>query len=277
MNHRRRTNGARPVLAIWAWAVFLFLVAPVLIVIPISFSSAQYLQFPPPGFSLRWYAAYFASAPWLSATAASVRIGLATVAIAAPLGTLASFGLVRGRFPGKRALNALLLSPMIVPTIVVAVALYFAFAPVKLVGNWFAVALGHAALAVPLVVINVSAALVSFDENLELAAANLGANRWRAFRHVTFPLIRPGIAAGALFAFLVSFDELLVALFVAGLGAPTLPIKMWSSLQQDVDPTIAAISTLLVAISCLVIFGGEAVRTLAERRERRATGSSPPS
>jgi putative spermidine/putrescine transport system permease protein len=265
----RRVDGYGFGVALWAWLVFLFLILPVLIIIPLSFSSARFLRFPPPGFSLQWYESYWQSPLWRDATVNSLQIGLLTVLIATPLGTLASFGLVRGRFPGKRALNAILLSPMIVPTIVVAVALYFAFSSARLVGNPIAVALGHAALAVPLVVINVSAALVSFDDTLEQAAANLGADRWRAFRHVTLPIIRPSVFAGALFAFLVSFDELLVALFISGVGSHTLPVKMWASLQQDVDPTIAAISTVLVGISCVVIFGAEIARTTGSWVRRR--------
>jgi putative spermidine/putrescine transport system permease protein len=248
----------------WAWLVFLFLILPVLIVIPLSFSSSQFLRFPPPGFSLQWYQSFWESSLWRDALANSLQIGGLTVLIATPLGTLASIGLVRGKFPGRRILTALLQAPMIVPTIVVAVALYFSFSRLQLVGHVFAVALGHAALAVPLVVINVSAALVSFDDTLEQAAANLGADRWRTFRYVTLPLIRPSVLAGALFAFLTSFDELLVALFISGIGAQTLPVKMWASLQQDIDPTIAAISTVMVAISCIVIFGAEIVRSLSD-------------
>lgn len=266
MNRRRSV----PVIGIWSWLVFFFLIFPVLIVIPISFSSVSYLRFPPPGLSLKWYDAYFSSSAWVSATTNSIKIGVLTVLLATPLGTLASFGLTRGRFPGRRALNALFLTPMIVPTIVVAVALYFAFSEVGMIGSTAAVVLGHTALAVPLVVINVSSALVSFNETLEQAAANLGANRWRTFRYVTLPLIRPSIAAGAIFAFLVSFDELLVALFIAGVGAQTLPLRMWSSLQQDIEPTIAAVSTVLVLISCAVILGVEIARTASARAQRRA-------
>lgn len=261
----------RVTLAAWGWAVLLFLVLPVVIVVPLSFSSSQYLQFPPPGFSLRWYQAYFASDAWVSATITSLQVAVLTVLLATPLGMLASFGLVRERFPGQRLINALVLSPMIVPTIVVAVATYFAFARVQLVGTMAGVVLAHTALSVPLVVINVTSALVSFDDVLEQAAMSLGANRFKTFWYVTLPLIRPGLLAGALFAFLVSFDELLVAMFVAGVSSQTLPVKMWASLQQDIDPTIAAISSLLIGVSCVVICGGEILRYRALQRRGART------
>lgn len=254
------------VLAGWTGLVLLFLILPVVIVVPMSVSSSQYLQFPPPGLSLQWYRGYFTSEAWLSATITSLKVGVLTVLIATPLGTLASFGLVRGRIPGKRVLNGVILAPMIIPTIVVAVATYFAFSRVQLIGHTIGLAFAHTALGVPLVVINVSAALISFDEVLEQASLNLGANRLQTFWYVTFPLVRSSIFAGALFAFLTSFDELLVAMFIAGVSAQTLPIRMWAGLQQNVEPTIAAISTILIAISCMVLLGGEALRSWSGRR-----------
>src|SRR5262249_34511892 len=154
------------------------------------------------------------------------RVGLVTALIATVLGTAASLALVRGRFPGRDAVNSFLVSPLIVPAIIVAIGVYFVYAQARLVGNWVGLALAHTALALPFVVTNVSATLHGFDERLEFAAMNLGANRWQTFRRITLPIIQPGVLAGALFAFITSFDELIVALFVSGTGAVTLPRRM---------------------------------------------------
>ncbi|MBA3413947.1 MAG: ABC transporter permease [Chloroflexia bacterium] len=252
--------------------VLFYLVFPVFVVVPLSFSSARFLQFPPPGWSLQWYQNYLSREAWTSATWLSVQIGLATAVMATILGTAAALGLVRGRFRGREALNAFIVSPLIVPGIIVAIGIYFFYARIQIIGSPLALALAHTALAIPFVVINVSATLEGFDEKLEWAAMNLGANRWQTFRLVTLPIIRPGVFAGALFAFITSFDELIVALFVSGSGAVTLPRRMWESLRQEIDPTIAAVSTILIAASVLVLAGAEVLRI---RSERLRTGRLP--
>ena len=228
--------------------VLAYLVFPVFIVAPVSFSSAKYLQFPPPGWSLQWYENYFSRPGWVPATLLSIRVALITAVLATVLGTAASLALVRGRFPGRNAINSFMVSPLVVPGIIVAIGVYFFYAQARLVGNPLGLALAHTALALPFVVTNVSATLHGFDERLEYAAMNLGANRWQTFRRVTLPIIRPGVFAGALFAFIVSFDELIVALFVSGSGVVTLPRKMWDSLRQEIDPTIAAVSVVQIVI-----------------------------
>jgi putative spermidine/putrescine transport system permease protein len=245
--------------------VLAYLVFPVFIVAPVSFSSAKYLQFPPPGWSLQWYENYFARPGWVPATLLSIRVALITAVLATLLGTAASLALVRGRFPGRNAINSFMVSPLVVPGIIVAIGVYFFYAQVRLVGNPLGLALAHTALALPFVVTNVSATLHGFDERLEYAAMNLGANRWQTFRRVTLPIIRPGVFAGALFAFIVSFDELIVALFVSGSGAVTLPRKMWDSLRQEIDPTIAAVSTILISLSIVVLLVAELLRQRSER------------
>jgi putative spermidine/putrescine transport system permease protein len=262
---RRRPSPGRVLLLALAGLVLLYLVFPVFVVAPLSFSSAKYLQFPPPGWSLQWYENFLSREAWTSALWLSVRVGLATAVLATVLGTAAALALVRGRFPGKDAVNAFIVSPMIVPGIIVAIGVYFFYARIQIIGSPFALALAHTALAVPFVVVNVAATLEGFDERLEWAAMNLGANRWQTFRHVTLPIIRPGVLAGALFAFITSFDELIVALFVSGSGAVTLPRRMWESLRQEIDPTIAAVSTLLVAASVLVLASAEILRARGER------------
>lgn len=266
----RRKNRTRPSLAtvvLWIFVglVLLYLIFPVFIVAPVSFSSAKYLQFPPPGWSLQWYQNYFERPGWVPATFVSIRVAIITTILATTLGTAASLALVRGRFPGKGAVNSFLVSPLVVPGIIVAIGVYFFYAQVRLVGNPLALALAHTALALPFVVTNVTATLHGFDERLEYAAMNLGANRWQTFRRVTLPIIRPGVFAGALFAFITSFDELIVALFVSGTGAVTLPRKMWDSLRQEIDPTIAAVSTVLVVVSIVVLFTAEMLRQRSER------------
>ena len=245
--------------------VLLYLVFPVFVVAPVSFSSAKYLQFPPPGWSLQWYENYFARPGWIPATLLSIRVGLVTAVLATVLGTAASLALVRGRFPGRDAINSFIVSPLVVPAIIVAIGVYFVYAQARLVGNWVGLVLAHTALALPFVVTNVSATLHGFDERLEYAAMNLGANRWQTFRRVTLPIIQPGVLAGALFAFITSFDELIVALFVSGTGAVTLPRKMWDSLRQEIDPTIAAVSTILITLSIVIFVSAELLRQRAER------------
>lgn len=253
------------VLWVFVSIVLIYLIFPVFVVAPVSFSSAKYLQFPPPGWSLQWYQNYFERPGWVPATFVSIRVAIITTILATTLGTAASLALVRGRFPGRNAINSFMVSPLVVPGIIVAIGIYFFYAQAKLVGNPLGLALAHTALAFPFVVTNVSATLHGFDERLEYAAMNLGADRWQTFRRVTLPIIRPGVFAGALFAFITSFDELIVALFVSGTGAVTLPRKMWDSLRQEIDPTIAAVSTILIAVSIAILLTAELLRQRSER------------
>ncbi len=245
--------------------ILFYLVFPIFVVIPVSFSSAKYLQFPPPGFSLQWYEKYLTRSDWTGATWLSVQVATGTALLATLLGTLAALALVRGRFWGRDLINAFVVSPMIIPSIIVAIGIYFFYARIQLIGSPFALVLAHTALAVPFVVVNVSATLVGFDERLEYAAMNLGANRRQTFLKVTLPLIRPGVLTGALFAFVTSFDELIVALFISGTGAVTLPRKMWDGIRQEIDPTIAAVSTIFIVLSVLILVSVELLRQRSER------------
>jgi putative spermidine/putrescine transport system permease protein len=255
-----------------AGLVLFYLILPILVVVPLSFSSASYLSFPPPGFSLRWYRNFFTRPDWLSSAWLSLWVGLAVTVLATTLGTPAAVALVRGRFVGKGLVNAFILSPLIVPGIIVAIGIYFFYARLGIVGSPIALVLAHTCLAVPFVVINVSATLYGFDEALEYAAMSLGASRWGAFRQVTLPLIGPGVVAGALFAFVTSFDELIVALFVSGTTAVTLPRRMWEGIRFEIDPTIAAVSTILIAFTGAVLLSAELLR----RRSERLRSASPP-
>ena len=260
-----RHSGPGYGVTIVAALVLLYLVFPILVVIPLSFSAGTYLSFPPPGFSLKWYENFLGRADWLGAASLSLWVGGAVMVLATALGAPAALALVRSNFRGKNLLTGFIISPLIAPVIIVAIGIYFFYARLGLVGNPFALVIAHTALAVPFVVINVTATLQGFDERLEQAAMNLGATPWRTFWQVTFPIIRPGVLAGALFAFISSFDELVVALFVSGTSAVTLPRKMWESIRFEIDPTIAAVSTILVVLTGTLFLTAELLRRRSER------------
>jgi ABC-type spermidine/putrescine transport system permease subunit II len=242
-----------------------------LVIVPMSFGESSFLEFPPKGFSLRWYETFFSSLPWTSASLRSLQVGLLSAALATVLGTLAAFALVRGRLPGKTAINAFILSPMIIPRMVIAIAVYFLYARLNLVGTAEGLVLAHVVLGVPFVVVTVSAVLKGFDLTLEHAAQTLGANRWQTFRHVTLPLIQAGVLSGALFAFITSFDELIIALFVTGGIVSTLPKKMWDDILLQVNPTLAAVSTVLLILTTALLLTAELLR----RRAERLKGAAP--
>ena len=273
---RRRAGLGRAVLEAVAAVIVLFLIFPILVVIPVSFSSSPYLRFPPPGFSLQWYERFFQRGDWVDAAILSIWVGAVVMMLATILGTAASIGLVRGSFPGKRVIHAVILSPLIVPGIIVAIGIYFFYARIALVGSPLAIIAAHTALAVPYVVVNVSAILYNFDERLEHAALSLGATRWQVFRLVTLPIIRPGIIAGAIFAFITSFDELLIALFVSGSSAVTLPRKMWDSVRFEIDPTIASVSTLAIVTSISAFLSAEILRQRTKRASETVDDANDP-
>jgi putative spermidine/putrescine transport system permease protein len=230
----------------------LFLAVPIVVVIVVSFSSATYLTFPPPAFGMRWYAAYFTNDDWLRSTWLSFWVAGCVVVLATFLGTLAAVGI--GRLPGALRVLAsgLIVSPLIVPAIVAAIGIYYAFARYGLVGTPVGLVIAHTSLAVPFVFISVSASLAGIDPRLQQAALSLGATPRGTFFQITLPLIRPGVLAGALFAFVTSFDELIVALFVSGSGAVTLPRRMWDDVLYQIEPTIAAVSTLTIALTVVL-------------------------
>ena len=249
---QRRGPGTVAV-ATLAGAVLLFLIAPVIIILIVSFSGAHYLSFPPPYLSLRWYQRFLGTPSWRQAIGVSTQVALLTMLFATALGLLAALALVRGRFRGKGMIYAVLLSPLIVPTIITAIGLYFFFVRLKATGSIVAMALGHTVLALPVVVIIMAAALQGFDIRLEQAALSLGASRLTALCRITLPLILPGLLSAALFAFLTSFDELLIPLFLSGVEVQTLTVRVWNSLVLEVDPTIAAVSSFLIGVTAVVL------------------------
>ena len=253
----RKTNARMIPVYLLCGFVLLFMIFPIFIVIPISFSSSLYLEFPPKGFSFQWYRKFFNSYEWTSSLFISIQVAVATTILATVFGTLASFSLVRGRFRGKEALYPFLLSPMVIPIIIFAIACYFFFSKLHLIGTKIGLIGAHTILAIPFVIINVSATLKGFDINLEKAAMNLGAHPIQAFLRVTFPLIRPGIIAGALFAFITSFDEIVIAMFISGTSAVTLPKRMLEGIRTEINPTISAVSTIeIVAVIIILISVG---------------------
>ncbi|QXM23371.1 ABC transporter permease [Elioraea tepida] len=243
-------------------AVALFLVAPLLVIVPLSFSEGSFLHFPLPGVSLRWYHAFFASEFWLASLWNSLVVGLSATAIATALGTLAAVGLWLAPLPGASAIMGVLLLPMVVPSIITAVALTFAYAPVGLASTHLGLIIAHAALASPFVVVTVGATLTQFDRTLLRAAAACGAGPVTAFRRVMLPLILPGVVAGAVFAFATSLDESVVVLFLAGPSQRTLPRQMFAGLKDTIELTILAAATMLTVLSLVLML---LVRVLSAR------------
>ena len=254
-----RTADGQPIrtLSVLLWiysaAVLLFLIGPIIIVGLLSFSSADTLMFPPPGFSMRWYERLWSLPSWIASLRTSLTLALSTTVLTTILALLASLALVRGRFRGKSFVYALIFSPMIVPTIITAVALYLFFVDLGASGSIVAMALGHTVLALPVAVMVICASLQSVDLRLEMAAYSLGASRFTTFRRITLPLIFPAALTAALFSFLTSFDELLIPLFLGGVGTETLSVKIWNSLLLEVDPMIAAVSTLFVLVTASIL------------------------
>lgn len=233
-------------------AVLGFLMLPLAVIVPVSFSSADQLAFPPPGFSLRWYAAYLGDAAWIGATLRSFAIAAAATAMATVLGTMLAFSIVRGRYPGRALVAHIATAPLIIPTIVYSIAVYSLFSAMKLIGQWQGIALAHAVHALPFVVLIVGAALRTVDPVQEQAAMGLGASRLGAVWRVTLPQLRPALISAAFLAFITSFDELVIAMFLGGTRM-TLPKKMFDNIQIEIEPTVAAVSVLQIALAALAL------------------------
>ncbi|HEY1604839.1 MAG TPA: ABC transporter permease [Allosphingosinicella sp.] len=245
--------------------VFVYLVLPTLAVIPLSLNPSAFLVFPSHGLSLRWYRMLWESPDWIRAFRNSLAIATTTTLVATPLGTLAAIGIARMRSRLKPLIVALIATPMVIPVVVVAIAFYFLLAPLGLVNGFAGMVIAHSVLAAPFVVIVVHAALQGFDFQMLRAAASLGARPLTVLLRVLGPLIAPGIAAGAVFAFMTSFDETVVALFIAGPEQRTLPIQMFEGVREQISPAITAAATLLAIGSCLLLGTAELLRRRGER------------
>jgi ABC-type spermidine/putrescine transport system permease subunit II len=253
-------NGGRFVLWALAGLLMVFLIAPIVVIVITSFNGTPYMEFPPRSVSLRWYANFFTSARWYDTALLSLRVALMTMIAATVLGTAAAIGIVRGSFPGRRALEAFFVSPMVVPIVVIALGFYFLFSEYRLLDTSLALFLGHTVIATPLVIIIVRAALQTTNPAMEFAARSLGANFWRSLWYVTLPSVRAAIGSAAAFAFLISFDDVVIAVFVAGPSSTTLPKRMWESIRFEIDPTLTAISSLLTGLAVIVLVAVELLR-----------------
>ena len=258
--HLVSSPAARAVLYGFTGLVLAFLVMPILAIVPLSFNSSSFLSYPVAGFSLRWYGELVGSSGWSSALRNSVLVASATTALATPLGTLAALGLTRLSSALKPLLIALLLAPMFVPVIIVAVASYFLYADLGLAHSFVGLVLGHTVLATPFVVLVVHASLQGFDATLLRAGASLGAPPVTVVRTVLLPMIAPGMFAAAIFAFTTSFDEIVVAMLLAGVEQKTLPLKMFEGVRDHISPAITAAATLLVLTSILLLGVVEGLR-----------------
>ena len=257
--------------------VFFFLIAPLFVILPLSFNAEQYIHFSakmlaldPEGFSLRWYEdmIYGTKNPWGLATKNSLIIAFFATIGSTVLGTVAALGLSSRHMPYKAAFMALLISPMIVPLIISGTAIFFFMAKVGLAATHTGIILSHIILGTPFVVITVTATLTGFDHSVTRAAASLGSNPVNTFMKITLPLIMPGVISGALFAFVTSFDEVVVVLFLAGLENTTIPIQMWVGLREQLSPTIMAVATCVIVMSTLILVSAELLRRRSERLRR---------
>jgi putative spermidine/putrescine transport system permease protein len=243
-----------------------YMLAPMLVVVVISFSSAAFLHFPPPGFSVQWYRRMFANEAWTSSLLTSVEVMLPTALLATVLGTAAAVGLARSRFPGTAVIGAVLMAPIVVPVIIIAAAVYTLFQAWGINGTLHGLIVAHTMLTTPYVIATVRGAMETMDGRLEQAALTLGATPWRSFWRVTFPLILPGVLSGLLFAMVVSFDELIVSMFISTPEVHPVTVQMWSDVRGAVDPTISAIATLLFTFSFIVLLAEGALRNWRIRR-----------
>ena len=258
--------------------IFFFLIAPIIVIMPLSFNAEDFftftpamLAFDPEGFSLKHYRDFLTNPDWQQPLRNSIQIAPAATLVSVTLGTLAAIGLSDSHVPFRRTIMAILISPMIVPLIISAAGMYFFYSRIGLQGTYFGVVLAHAALGIPFVIITVTATLVGFDRSLTRAAASLGAGPIRTFFKVQMPLILPGVISGGLFAFITSFDEVVVVLFVGSAAQQTLPWQMFTGLREQISPTILAVATILVMLSIALLITVELLR----RRSERLRGMSP--
>jgi putative spermidine/putrescine transport system permease protein len=252
----------------WAFAglVLLFLASPLFVVIPAAFNKSSLLQFPPHEWSLRWFQEYLGSASWIEATKTSVKVALIVSAASTLLGLTAALSLDRYAVPGRNLLRALIMAPLLVPVVVTAVGLYYLFLRIGINGSFWALVIGHVVVTFPYATVVIGASLAEVDARLEDAAVGLGAIRPRAFLEVTLPLIRPGLAVAALFGFLVSFDEVVLAIFLTSAETMTLPRRIWDGIRFELNPTIAAVSTILIGVSAVVMLLSEVLKRWLQRR-----------
>ena len=262
-----RPGPGRVAYLVFCTLVFVFLVAPILVIVPLSFNAEPYFTFTegmlrldPDAWSLRWYREIVENEAWTGSLVNSMVIGVSATVIATVLGTLAALGLASPAVPARRAIMGILISPMVTPVIIAAAGMFFFYSGLGLGQTHLGIILAHATLGVPFVVVTVTATLAAYDPNLNRAAASLGAGPWTVFRRVQLPLIAPGVISGALFAFAVSFDEVVVVLFMGGVDQRTIPRQMWSGIREQISPAILAVATFLIAFAALLLLTVEWLR-----------------
>lgn len=265
----------RASLVLLAVVTGVYLLLPVLVVVPMSFSDSSFLNFPPEGFSMRWYEALADDPAWMSSALSSLKVALLSSICAVVLGVLAALALVRGSIPFRNTVSAVLLAPLIVPYVIVGLSVYISFLKLGLTETTLGFVLVHTALAVPYVTINVATGLIGVDRRLEMASMNLGAGPVSTFFRITLPLILPSVLAGALFAFITSWDEVVTAIFLSGPELTTLPVKMWSGIRVQIDPSVAALSSLSLFV-ILAAFSAMGLARLIQKliRRRRAANTT---
>jgi putative spermidine/putrescine transport system permease protein len=271
MKFRTETWGFLAVRAA-AILVLMFLVLPLIFVFITAFNHSAYMQFPPTRWSLRWFNQYFESSRWMAATWMSFKLGIVVSIIGTALGLGSAIVLNRFVFPGRRVLRAAIMAPLVVPVIVLAAGLYYTFVSIGLNGTFASLALGHAVVAFPYATIVIGASLEQTDRRIEDAAVGLGAPRARAFVEITLPIIRSSIIVSALFCFLISFDEVVISVFLAGPESTTLPRVMWDSIRFEISPTIAAVSSMLTVLSTAIMAVAEGARAHLERKRSTNVG-----
>ena len=272
--HPAHDRGGARALSIYVTIACLILMLPIAILIVLAFGDQGYLRFPPQSYSLRWFSAFFGDPRWQKALWSSLLIASIACVIATVLGFFAAYAFVRSDFRAKKLLLSFMLLPIIVPHVITAIAMYFVTAPFKLVGNVFWIGLCHATIALPIVLLILLSSLQGVDVNLERAALSLGSSRLRVFTRVVIPLALPGIVSAALFAFLASFDELIISLFLAGVRSETLPVRIWNSLHLQIEPVIAAVSAFLIAVTGAVLLLDAALRQARLARQGARTGAA---
>jgi putative spermidine/putrescine transport system permease protein len=283
--NKMKTWNKKPVILYMISAfVLLFLVLPILIVVPMSFNGASILQFPPTSFSLRWYQEFFNSQQWTRAAFVSVKIALGTTVLSCALGILSALGLSKKVLRNAKALKLLLMAPMMLPSIIVAISMYLVYGQWRIVGSYFAIIVAHTCLAIPFVVTLISASMTSLDPRQYDAARSLGANHFTAVRKVVLPLIKPAIFSSMLFSFITSFDETVLVLFITKTNTLTLPRVIYADLRYGISPSLAAVSSLLIFITLFLFFlsrvlagmrpEAKAARLAAKMEKQEARGRS---
>ena len=273
MNKKLPMSYGKILLGCFVATVLFFLMIPTLMTIPMSISNTKFLVFPPKGFTLKWFNQFLTQAEWSAPVLLSLELAVLSSFVSLLLGFMASLALVRGVIPGRRILQVFFISPMMVPVIIISVSVYGLFAKLHLIGTIPGLVLGHTILCVPFVILVITANLQRFDMSLEMAARNLGANAIKTFFYITIPLIKQGIAAAGIFCFIISLDELVLAMFLIGTKRLTLPIKMFSQIHFRLDPVVAAASTVFVLASvAITVFSAVLGQDWKKKRKDKVDG-----